>query len=247
VICEKKEGLLNLITGYKKWDLMEWEEASNLFKGIDLTSSISEKTVENQKFLNTLANLYNKMDPKNKDKLPDTSAPRNKTIPYIMILADMLNNAQRRIGEGKYDDAVARLYRSVELISQIMLLDKGIDEINGRICFSDLIIQIKNSSDLEKYRSRIEKQDTQELRKDMGARAKFQLLMDIGDARGWNHYSKIRTDMENRNNSIMAHGLKPVGKNAADRFYASVLDFSYDIFNKKTMEKFMQQSQFPKL
>ena len=41
-------------------------------------------------------------------------------------MADLLNNAQRRIDEGKYDDAVARLYRANELIAQITLTKFGV-------------------------------------------------------------------------------------------------------------------------
>lgn len=37
-----------------------------------------------------------------------------------------MNNAYRRIEEGKFDDAVARLYRSIELIAQIDLNRRGL-------------------------------------------------------------------------------------------------------------------------
>ncbi len=42
------------------------------------------------------------------------------------ILASMLNNARRRADESKYDDAIARLYRSLELIAQIKLKEYGL-------------------------------------------------------------------------------------------------------------------------
>jgi CRISPR-associated protein (TIGR02710 family) len=223
---------------------MEWDDAYELLKNPELSDSILGKTTDNKKFLGALVHLYNKMDPKNKK---DQVSIHNPKEPYIMILADLMNNAHRRIEEGKYDDAISRLYRATELISQIMLLDKGIDEINDRIYFKDIKQNIKNPSELEKYKSRVEKQDTGGLRKDMGARAKFQLLKEMGDDRGWVHYSNLRSDMENRNNSIMAHGLKPVGKDAAERFYKSVLEFSYDIFTKEKIEGLLNGSRYPKL
>jgi len=40
---------------------------------------------------------------------------------YDLLIADILNNARRRMKEGKYDDAMARLYRTVELIAQYRL------------------------------------------------------------------------------------------------------------------------------
>ena len=40
------------------------------------------------------------------------------------MLASIINNSKRRGKENKFDDAVARLYRSFELIAQIRLLEK---------------------------------------------------------------------------------------------------------------------------
>ena len=47
------------------------------------------------------------------------------------VLASMLNNARRRAEEHKYDDAIARLYRSLELIAQIRLKEYGIITSEG--------------------------------------------------------------------------------------------------------------------
>lgn len=49
------------------------------------------------------------------------------------ILADLLANADRRAQEGKYDDAVARLYRAVEVISQMLLARRKIDTSRVKI------------------------------------------------------------------------------------------------------------------
>lgn len=49
------------------------------------------------------------------------------------LLADLLVNAERRATEGKYDDAVARLYRAVELIAQLLLSKRGIDTSNVEV------------------------------------------------------------------------------------------------------------------
>ena len=55
-------------------------------------------------------------------------------------LSDLLNNAQRRIKEQKYDDAVARLYRITELIAQINLFELDLINdynLNNKVfCFS---------------------------------------------------------------------------------------------------------------
>lgn len=50
------------------------------------------------------------------------SAKNGKTTyKYRFYLPDLLANSQRRAYEGRYDDAVARLYRTLELIPQIIL------------------------------------------------------------------------------------------------------------------------------
>lgn len=46
-----------------------------------------------------------------------------------------MNNAYRRIEEGKYDDAVARLYRAIELIAQLGLINEGL--INENILWDN--------------------------------------------------------------------------------------------------------------
>ncbi len=45
-------------------------------------------------------------------------------------LADLLNNAQRRSQEGRFDDATARLYRAMEFVAQLVLKGKGLDTSN---------------------------------------------------------------------------------------------------------------------
>ena len=242
VIRNGKPDFENIINGYKKWDLMEWDDAYDLLKNINPDKFLSERFRNNKQFLGTLVSLKNRTNP---EKKRERDTIRNPKEPYIMILADLLNNAHRRINEGKYDDAVSRLYRATELISQIMLFEKGIDEINDRIYFSDIEKHVKNPSDLLKYEERIDKQDTGGLRKDMGVRAKFQLLKDMGDERGWKRYSTLRSDMEKRNQSILAHGLRPVGYETAKVFQESVVEFSYDIFGREKMEDLIEKSKFP--
>ena len=53
-----------------------------------------------------------------------------KTGDVKYYLPDLLNNAYRRIEEGKYDDAVARLYRSIELTAQLGLVNEGVVDVN---------------------------------------------------------------------------------------------------------------------
>ena len=58
------------------------------------------------------------------------------------FLVDLVNNAHRRIEMGRYDDATARLYRSMELIAQIRLLKK-FELIDARKLEYDRVFHIR--------------------------------------------------------------------------------------------------------
>ncbi len=124
-------------------------------------------------------------------------------------VVDMLENARRRIADqGRYDDGVARLYRVVEMWHQWRLL--------------------KN------YSISTKKVDWEQVNK--GARARFlevttltQLptTLDLARARTLDHAlsgkvgekdNLLQDLLQQRNSSILAHGLQPVGERSAKRF-----------------------------
>ena len=125
---------------------------------------------------------------------------------YTYILVDLLNNAGRRIDGERYDDALARLYRVVELLSQVLLLNYGIDDNEEKIQFSDLRKMIRDRKDLSTYARKADRSGIIRI----GLRYKFMLLEDLGmhGANRW--YSQLQNYLELRNDSILAHGLKPI-------------------------------------
>ena len=91
------------------------------------------------------------------------------------MLASILNNARRREDENKFDDAVARLYRSLELIAQIRLSKEyGIDSSNV-----DIDVLRQNNVD-EDYLSEIHISD--EIK--FGLTADYELLAQLNDDLG---------------------------------------------------------------
>jgi len=68
---------------------------------IPVKPSLAEHLAGNKQFLGQLIS-----NPKRENGKPE---------PYYV--ADLINNAERRAEESKYDDAVARLYRTMELIA----------------------------------------------------------------------------------------------------------------------------------
>ncbi|WP_303295515.1 TIGR02710 family CRISPR-associated CARF protein [Methanobrevibacter woesei] len=168
-------------------------------------------------------------------------------------LSDLLNNASRRIEEGKYDDAVARLYRATELIAQTGLADKGFIKLDSLRSQQIFLIDLKaiekcgNESAINYVKSLNEylyrkKEDVMgiPLRKSFTLLDKFNCDYAI-DYLNDSDFSK---KLSNRNNSILAHGLNPINKEDAENLFESVLKYSIGVFPE--IEKYMEMAKFPK-
>ena len=104
---------------------------------------------------------------------------KNKT-PGRETLLEFFANAERRAGPGRYDDAVGRLYRAVELREQLRLREP-------------------NRAGGGRY--------------ELGLHRLFQALpcRDAAEIRPQSaSYAAIARQLQNRNNSLRAHGVMPV-------------------------------------
>lgn len=153
------------------------------------------------------------------------------------MLASILNNARRREDENKFDDAVARLYRSLELIAQIRLSKEyGIDS-------SNVVIDVLRQNNIdEDYLSEINISD--EIK--FGLTADYELLAQLNDDLGdfyLENKNQIRNILKFRNNSILAHGFDSCSKKEYDEFSEIVLKAANLLHND--MEKFIEETKFP--
>lgn len=99
-IIDRISPQLNLSKAYALWDKFQHQQAFKILRKIKMP-----ELDRNKKFLGQLV-----------DRLLKNREPE----PYL--IADLINNAERRGNEQqKYDDAVARLYRTIELIAQYKL------------------------------------------------------------------------------------------------------------------------------
>lgn len=139
--------------------------------------------------------------------------------------------------ENKFDDAVARLYRSLELIAQIRLSKEyGIDSSN-----IDIDVLRQNNVD-EDYLSEINISD--EIK--FGLTADYELLAKLNDELGdfyLENKNQIRNILKFRNNSILAHGFDSCSKKEYDEFSGIVLKAANLLHND--MEKFIEETKFP--
>lgn len=214
----KKDTYANLFDAYYYFDNVDYNKANKYFITKEFIAEWPE--LKKQFSLNAKA-LYhlNKED----------SAMR----PFY-ILGSLINNARRRAEETKYDDAIARLYRSLELIAQIKLNEYGIDT-------SDVELDILNKHGVE-----------QEFKPDFSGKIKlslvqdYELLNNLGDDLG-EFYIKNKDEflatISSRNNSILAHGLNSQTKKQYVKFRDLILKFA-SVLNPE-MDVYIHETEFP--
>ncbi len=127
-------------------------------------------------------------------------------------VVDMLENARRRIvDQRRYDDGVARLYRTIEMWHQWRLQKHSVstekvdwEKIDGKV--QERFLQEAGLSELPEVLALHH------------ARLLDRILsgIDVEDE------AVLRDLLQKRNRSILAHGLEPIGKDAALRFLGYV-------------------------
>ncbi|VUT26086.1 MAG: CRISPR-associated protein (Cas_Cas02710) [Candidatus Methanolliviera sp. GoM_asphalt] len=218
IVLEDREKYERLIDAYALWDKFCHKKAFEILEGIK-----DERISQNKEFLGRLSN-----DKRDAERLK-----------YILV--DLINNANRRIEEGKYDDAVARLYRTIELIAQIKLLDYGLCDIDRKFTINDLKDKGVRTEFYERYA------DKKEGLK-LGLRNKFVLLKDLGWDEVDNIYlenKRLKDLLKKRNNSILAHGLDSIDKKTAEELFKQVKSHAINI--APNLDELVEMGRFPKL
>ena len=149
----------------------------------------------------------------NIEQLTQLSGSRGQ--PTAMMVFELLANAQRRGAEGRYDDAVARLYRCTEAIAQFRLLDRyKLD--SGAVPLGKLpkSLQDKWSSRALDGMLKLALQDD------------YALLRELGDDLG-RKFTELgmageKSPLSARNSSILAHGFIPISEKAYGRLLGCV-------------------------
>jgi CRISPR-associated protein (TIGR02710 family) len=213
-ILNQIKPLLNLAKAYELWDKFQHEKAWKILKKIK-----NEKLNQNKKFL---AQLINK---KQKNQEPE---------PYI--IADLINNAERRAREEtKYDDATARLYRTIELIAQHTLKNKyQIDTSNipPTTIPKNLIKKWNIQPNTKTIKTSL--QQNYELLKAKNHPLGEKFLQD----------KKLQDLLKKRNISILAHGQTPVTKQTYNQLNKKVKEYARTTI--KNLEELIQNSKFIK-
>jgi CRISPR-associated protein (TIGR02710 family) len=153
------------------------------------------------------------------------SEAKNSTFPLV---EDLLSNALRRGAERRFDDAVARLYRSVEALGQAALAVRHGIPATKRVD-SALIPWDRLAPDVARHwkASKIREERFVEL----ALRDSYHLLDALGDplgaAFGNSDFDKPRRNpLAARNDSILAHGYKPIQQPEFDSLKKAVFQLA---------------------
>lgn len=227
---EDKEVFSKLFDAYYYFDSVNHEKALEVFDIKEFQKAWPDLTKQFQLNIKAL-NIMNTFNQNS------SNSPAEHNLKKYYMLASILNNARCREDENKFDDAVARLYRSLELIAQIRLSKEyGIDSSNV-----DIDVLRQNNVD-EDYLSEIHISD--EIK--FGLTADYELLAKLNDDLGdfyLKNKKQIRNILKFRNNSILAHGFDSCSKKEYDEFSVIVLKAANLLH--KDMEKFIEETKFP--
>ncbi|MFM8524911.1 MAG: TIGR02710 family CRISPR-associated CARF protein, partial [Cyanobacteriota bacterium] len=137
----------------------------------------------------------------------------------LEAVEDLLRNAERRAGQERYDDAVGRLYRAMELTEQL-LLKIGVCEqvgpegiLTGDVDLERLPEALQPRWQAKAAQSHAGQPSAKPRPLKIGLADGFDLLADLGHPTGL-EWQQRRAELINaintRNSSLFAHGFQPV-------------------------------------
>lgn len=229
-------SIKSLCQGFYAWEEFRHKDARNFLQPFGQILS------EELAFLNRIIKSYESYENQIKAAKGDfgETGCSEGVKPNMAMVHDILRNAERRLEKKEYDDAVGRIYRALELIAQICLLYNYPPIFTSDVKVDKLPIEIQ-----EKYVAM--KNGKEKLQ--IGLTQAYDLLYELKHPAGVIAY-KSRNDrlnlLEIRNNSIFAHGLKPVKKEGAEKFYNYTCDLLNEI--EETMKlpnRYKEQVRFP--
>jgi CRISPR-associated protein (TIGR02710 family) len=204
-------ALKTLAETYDAWDRFQHKEALNKLNDLqksdnDLVAVLGRDRADKLRAQTAVHRTW-------LGKIRDHSGPTRE------LVIDLLGNALRRRREGRYDDAVARLYRALEAIAQVRLAE-GYGISDTKVVPLGLLPEPLHTE----WAGRADG-DTVFL----GLQDAYKLLHALGEALGRQfqqlglHHDSGRSPVVSRNRSILAHGFEPVGEKVFDQLWNSAL------------------------
>lgn len=194
------EAVAETCDGYDAWDRFDHVLAKKaLDRGAELVRAVVEFTGEQP-----LARFLQQVDEDRRwlgELLRET---RGGKEPAPRLVVDLVANAARRANEGRHDDAVARLYRALELCIQIAF------KVRFKCSTSEVNVEALPGALQEPYRL---KYGDERGAVKIGLAAAGQALVEAATPFGqlYSQYQEqVLKLLSTRNTSILAHGLQPI-------------------------------------
>jgi len=187
---EKISLLKHLTLLFDNWDKFNFSNAFELLKKIDSD-------------LLKIFELKNKFDSYYRPLLVKLNSKEDN---YEKLL-DLIGNADRRASEGRYDDAIARLYRAMELLGQI--------EFKKQFDCSTSDVKIENIPAVLQEEIQQSYYDSKDNKIKIPLFGTFEILSKTNNEVGVKFIQKkddIKQFLILRNNSILAHGFSSINK-----------------------------------
>jgi CRISPR-associated protein (TIGR02710 family) len=189
--------------GFISWERFDHKEALKHFRQAKLL-----KTDRQQKYLEDLITEHNHIAAQFSSQNPNLKG----NVPTTYLIADVFQNARRRSSEGNYDDAVARLYRCLEMVVQYVLL------LEYNLSSSDIdlkILEEKKIPDILLQKLASKRNGKQNI--EVGLIEGFELLSVLDKEHPvtieyLTQKETLKKSLAFRNSSILAHGITPVDR-----------------------------------
>jgi len=200
---QKLSALKLLSEGYSYWDRFKLDKAFKRLKSLKKSDELLRIWGINEQIEKNKKALYQE-----KEKI----FCKERVV-------DLIENAKRRALEGKFDDAMARLYRTIEYIAQYKVNEKGLfkKDKKDRPQTDNLDVQAISSDKLRKKYEQY--RDPKDGKIGLSLYKLYELLKDLGEDIGefffkeWDEKNgKLKKLLGLRNKSILAHGFNPIGE-----------------------------------
>jgi len=155
------------------------------------------------------------------------------------LVEDLVLNAERRASQGRYDDAVGRLYRAMEMLVQIHLCN------NYSIDTGDVDLERLPEALKVEYEARKGANGKVEI----GLRNSYELLNKLNseDELGKLYIrsqKKLINSLSIRNKSLFAHGMTPISNEQYEIFYEAFVKEVLDPFLNTLGKRYVKRNQF---
>jgi CRISPR-associated protein (TIGR02710 family) len=226
---EKIDRLIDICCGFDQWDRFNHSEALGYLGRFTREDLLRDQVLFLKRAINSRS-------------IVDENYPIEGGMPghSFEIVEDLLLNAERRAHQKRYDDAVGRIYRAIELTAQIRLKK----EFGIRTSDVDIEKVPENHRD---FCNR--KRNDSNGKIQLALRDSFELLAEFEDPFGITyreHRNRITDALVCRNNSLFAHGFSPISEQDYSRVYKIISEFiNQNLSLVRTGRNVQSAQQFP--